>query len=69
MSGLARPPKQTGGQKRNVRFVGPGMLSPAGLGSYPGRALTTYVPFGISVVRCYYTIINSDITITERRTK
>ena len=30
MSGLARPPKQTGGQKRNVRFVGPGMLSPAG---------------------------------------
>src|SRR3990172_1722817 len=25
-----RLPKLTGGQKRNVRFVGPGMLSPAG---------------------------------------
>ena len=56
-----RPLKLTGGQKRNVRFVGPGILSPAGLHHL--------VPFGISVVRCYYTIINSDITITERRTK
>jgi len=42
MSGLARPPKQTGGQKRNVRFVGPGVLSPAGRSPHFSGSMLLY---------------------------